>query len=88
MADADPQIWDRLELLGKQMHICAIHHKNLWFSIDKPAQYATKLKVEDGSDVSLKGGFHRYAHAPRFFVQNKSYGMKRNWRLSSFVIIH
>ena len=37
---------------------------------------------------SLKGGFHCYAHAPRFFVQNKSYGMKRNWRLSSFVIIH
>ena len=35
----------------------------------------------------LKGGFHRHAHAPLFFVQNKSYGAKRNWRFSSFMTI-
>ena len=54
MADADLEVWDRIELLGKQMYICAIHHKNLWFSMDKPGQYATKLKVEDGSDKEFK----------------------------------
>ena len=36
------------------MYIAAIHHKNLWFSIDKPEHYVSKLKVEDGSDREFK----------------------------------
>ena len=28
---ADTDIWDKMELLGKQMHLVAIHHKNVVF---------------------------------------------------------
>ena len=47
---ADTQIWGNMELLGKQMYLCAIHHKNLWMSLDKPKHYGEKLKTKDDTE--------------------------------------
>ena len=54
VVDADTDIWDQMELLGKQMYICAIHHKNLWMSLDDPKQYAQKLKTDDPKERAFK----------------------------------
>ena len=43
-----------MELLGKQMYICAIHHKNLWMSLDDPKRYADKLKTDDAKERQFK----------------------------------
>ena len=54
VVDADTDIWNQMELLGKQMYICAIHHKNLWMSLDDPKRYADKLKTEDAHERQFK----------------------------------
>ena len=54
VVDADTDIWDQMELLGKQMYICAIHHKNLWMSLDDPKRYTDKLKTEDAHEREFK----------------------------------
>ena len=54
VVDADTDIWDQMELLGKQMYICAIHHKNLWMSLDDPKKYSEKLKTDDAKERAFK----------------------------------
>ena len=53
IGNANPSVWDKMEVLGRQIYLCYSPQK-MWNSIKSPALYASKLKMADGSDKEFK----------------------------------